>query len=162
MCEYESKSHLPTCRRSRNGVPKKRGQRPVHYCRRLHHVQRLCPRPHGISDQQRALPLPRQRGQTDHREVLLHRLRSKVSLYQRQPHHALPVHLPLPPVFRCFAPLLSHETPRLSSPLFFAFFRDRAKGGGPKPAALSFVLALFIRPRGTAGGPPRRTRTPSP
>ena len=37
-------------------------------------------------------------GQTDHREILLHRLRSKVSLYQRQPHHALPVRLPLPPV----------------------------------------------------------------
>ena len=35
----------------------------------------------------------------DHREVLLHRLRGKVPLYQRQPHHALPVHLPLPPVF---------------------------------------------------------------
>ena len=58
----------------------------------------LPARPHGLSDQQRALPLPRQRGQTDHREVLLHRLRGKVPLYQRQPHHALPVHLPLPPV----------------------------------------------------------------
>ena len=93
---HEPPSHLSPPWGQSHRLPEKRHHQPRHSGGRLYHVPRLPQRSPGLPGEQRPLPLPRQRGPAGDGEVLLHRLRGRLPLHQRQPRLGVPVHLSLP------------------------------------------------------------------